>query len=138
LFILWSIWAPGIAARPVVEKSYLVIGMVTSFATMFLGATGPLLAAFLSPARYGKSRTVATHAACMSLQHAIKIAAFGLLGYVVLAWLPQVILMIISGILGTALGRGLMLRIPEPLFARAFQAVLTLLAARLLYLSLIG
>jgi len=138
LFILWSIWAPKISTIPVSEKHYFGVGGVTSFATMFLGATGPLLAVFLSPDRYGKERTVATHAACMSMQHLIKIIAFGFLGVVLLEWIPVVLAMIVSGLAGTWIGGNLLKRIPESSFKIAFKAVLTLLAVRLLYKALVG
>ncbi len=47
LFILWTVWAPKINTLLVPDKAYLLVGGLTSFATMFLGATGPLLAVFL-------------------------------------------------------------------------------------------
>lgn len=137
LFILWSVWAPKISARPVPEKAYLGVGAGTSFATMFLGATGPLLAAFLSPDRYGRDKTVATHAACMMMQHLIKAAAFGFLGFVFTEWLPLAILMIISGFLGTWIGRSLLRRIPESTFKKVFKVVLSVLAIRLFYKALV-
>lgn len=138
LFILWSIWAPKLSSIPVADKHYIGVGGITSFATMFLGATGPLLAVFLSPERYGRDRTVATHAACMTMQHLIKIIAFGFLGVVLLEWIPVVIAMIISGLIGTWIGASLLKRIPESSFKIAFKAVLTLLAIRLLYKAFVG
>ena len=138
LFILWSVWAPKMSTFAVPDKAYLAVGGVTSFATMFLGATGPLLAAFLSPGRYGKNRTVATHAMCMSAQHLIKIVAFGFLGFVLSEWLPLVLAMIASGFLGTWMGAGLLQRLPESTFKWVFKSVLSLLALRLLYKAIEG
>jgi len=136
LFILWSVWAPRMSAVYITEKAYLGVGGVTSFATMFLGATGPLLAVFLSPDRYGRDRTVATHAACMSAQHLFKLVVFGLLGFSLTQWLPLIALMIISGLLGTGIGRSLLRRFPEATFKLVFKGVLSVLAIRLLYQSL--
>jgi uncharacterized membrane protein YfcA len=138
LFILWSVWAPRVSALAVSDKAYLGVGALTSFATMFLGATGPLLAAFLSPDRYGKVRTVSTHAACMTMQHLIKVIAFGFLGFVLTQWLPLVLVMIISGVIGTWTGRGLLRRLPESTFKWLFKGVLSILALRLLYKALSG
>jgi uncharacterized membrane protein YfcA len=138
LFILWSVWAPRMSAVSVPENAYLGVGGVTSFATMFLGATGPLLAVFLSPDRYGRDRTVATHAACMTTQHLIKVVAFGFLGFVLLEWLPLVAAMIISGLAGTWMGRHLLKRLPESTFKIVFKGVLTVLALRLLYKAVVG
>lgn len=138
LFILWSVWAPKLNAVSVPELAYLGVGGATSFATMFLGATGPLLAVFLSPDRYGRDRTVATHAACMTMQHLIKVVAFGFLGFVLVEWLPLIIAMIISGLAGTWMGRHLLKRLPESTFKRVFKGVLTVLALRLLYKAVVG
>ena len=138
LFILWSVWAQKPSSVAVSDKAYIAVGGMTSFATMFLGATGPLLAAFLSPERYGKHRTVATHAMCMCTQHLIKIVAFGFLGFVLTQWLLLVMLMIASGLLGTWTGAGLLQRLPETAFKWMFKSVLTLLALRLLYRALVS
>jgi len=136
VFILWSVWAPRMSAIAVPEIAYLAVGGVTSFATMFLGATGPLLAAFLSPDRYGRDSTVSTHAACMTSQHLIKVVAFGFLGFVLTEWLPLVAAMIVSGLAGTLMGRHLLRRLPESTFRIIFKGVLSLLALRLLYKAL--
>lgn len=138
LFILWSVWSPRLSGVPVSEKAYLGVGGVTSFVTMFLGATGPLLAVFLSPDRYGRDSTVATHAACMTAQHLIKVVAFGFLGFVLTEWLPLVFVMIISGVIGTWMGRHLLWRLPESMFKKVFKGILTVLALRLLYRAVVG
>jgi len=138
IFILWSVWAPKASGFAIPDKAYFGVGGATSFATMFLGATGPLLAAFLSPDRYGRDKTVATHATCMALQHLLKLTAFGFLGFVLMEWLPLVFAMIISGLLGTWLGRQLLSQLPEPTFKKMFKIVLTVLALRLLYKAVMG
>ena len=133
LFVLWTVWAPKGKVREVPEIAYLGIGALTSFANLFLGATGPLLAIFLSPARYGRDKTVATHAASMLLQHLFKVIAFGFLGFAMLRWIPFLGAMIICGFAGTAIGGVLLKRIPEERFKLLFKVVLTALAIRLLY-----
>lgn len=46
------------------------------------------MAAFLAPERLGRKDVVATHAACMTLQHALEVGAFTALGFTFLLWLP--------------------------------------------------
>src|SRR3546814_6329735 len=76
VFVLVSTWAPKLGSRPVPERGFVLVGAVTSFVTMFVGATGPFLAPFLSPQRLGdRLATVGTFAACMCLKHALKVAA---------------------------------------------------------------
>jgi len=138
VFILWCVWAPKLSARSVSTKTYFTIGTVTSFATLFLGATGPLLGVFLTPNRYGRDATVSTHAACMMLQHIVKVIAFGFLGFVILDWIPLVATMIVSGLFGTWIGGKLLQHIPEAAFTICFKIVLSLLALRLLIKGFIG
>ena len=133
VFILWSIWAPKIRSHAIADRSYFGVGAVSSFCTMFLGATGPMLAAFLSPDRYGRDATVATHAASMGLQHLLKIIAFGVLGFAFTEWLPLLLLMLLSGWLGTVAGGRLLRKLPEARFKLLFKLVLSGLALRLLF-----
>ncbi len=76
---------------------------------------------------------MSTHAACMTIQHLLKVIAFGFLGFVLTQWLVLVAAMIVSGLLGTWMGRGLLQRLPEQTFRQIFMAMLTVLAVRLLY-----
>lgn len=133
LFILWSVWTPKLRVRPIGNPTYLGVGAVGSFFGMFLGATGPLLAAFLTPERYGRFRTVSTHASCMTLQHLIRVIAFGFLGFQYTEWIPLLIALLISGFAGTWLGAALLKIVPEQTFRWVFKVTLSALALRLLY-----
>lgn len=133
LFVLWSVWAPKLKASRLPPRWFTLVGAATTFVTMFLGATGPFVAAFLDPERLGRHGTVATHAACMTVQHSLKVAAFTALGFAFLPWLPLLAAMIGLGFLGTMTGRRLLDRLPEAAFARGFKGVLTLLALQLLW-----
>ena len=133
LFILWSVWAPRPKRRPVPPRRFLAVGVFGSFLTMFVGATGPVLAAFLSPERHGRLATVATHGACMTVQHLMKIIAFALLGFSLADWAPLVVAMLAGGTLGSLVGRHLLRRLPEALFRHGFRWLMTALALRMLY-----
>jgi len=133
LFILWSVWTPKLRLRQISSPTYLGVGAVSSFLAMFLGTTGPLLAAFLTPERYGRFRTVSTHAACMTLQHLTRMIAFGYLGFQYTEWVPLLIALLISGFAGTWLGASILKIVPEQTFRWVFKITLSLLALRLLY-----
>lgn len=137
LFILWSVWTPKLRARPVRDVSYIWVGGIASFTAMFLGATGPFLAAFLTPERYGRFRTVATHATCMTLQHLVRMIAFAYLGFQFTEWVPFLLAMIASGFAGTWLGAEMLKKVPESTFRWVFKLTLSMLALRLLYKALI-
>ena len=140
-FILYTVWGPKLAKQKVPAAGFIGVGAVTSFATMFVGATGPLLAALLPPDKYGKMVTVATHGACMTVQHGLKVVAFGIVGFAFVEWMPLIAAMIATGFLGTTTGKKVLDWMPERAFAIGFKTVLTVLAARLLWMgvsSLIG
>ncbi len=135
-FILFAVWTPRLRASRIPPRGFLLVGALATFCTMFVGATGPFVAAFMSTERLQRHGLVATTAACLSLQHALKIIAFGLLGFAFLSWIPLVTAMIATGFLGTLTGRRLLDRMPERAFVIVFKAVMTVLALRLLWSAL--
>ena len=133
LFILLLIWAPKPTKQQLSPKGQFLAGAGTTFTSMFVGATGPLVASFIHRQSYDKQQTTATFAACMSLQHLLKMLVFSLVGFAFWQWLPLVILMIMGGAVGTWLGLRALNRIPTRYFHIAFKSVITLLAIRLLW-----
>ena len=128
LFILWSVFLPSPASM---QRSTALMGMLSSFLTMFIGGTGPFVAAFVKTLGMDRMRHVATHASLMTLQHALKSFAFGFLGFAFGEWLPLVALMILAGFGGTLVGRMVLMRIDERRFGVALNVVLVVLALRL-------
>lgn len=124
-FILWSAWSPNLRPARLPPPWFAAAGALSCFCTMFLGATGPLVAAFLVPDPLTRQQVVATHAAFMTLQHGLKVFAF-------MPWLPMLALMIALGFMGTLVGRALLDRMPEHRFAHTFKLVLTALALKIL------
>lgn len=136
LFVLASVWLPKLKTWRISNRGFTVVGIVGSFCTMFVGATGPFVASFITPDRLPRHAVVATHAASMTLQHTLKVVAFGFLGFAFLPWAPLLLTMVCAGFLGTMLGRRLLDRLPHQIFARVFKIILTVLALRLLYAAL--
>lgn len=130
LFIIWSILAKPPAFM---RRSGGVTGVISSFLTMFFGATGPFVAAFVKTQQLDRMGHTATHATLMSIQHALKTLAFGFLGFAFSLWAGLVALLIAAGFLGTIVGRRVLLRIDEKLFRFTLNLILAVLAARLIY-----
>ncbi|MEZ5872775.1 MAG: sulfite exporter TauE/SafE family protein [Nitratireductor sp.] len=103
-------------------------GLITTFMTMFFGATGPLTALFFEKLFADRRAYAASHAAAMTAQHSLKVAAFALAGFAFAQWLPLMAMMIASGLAGTMAGSVLLLKIPETGFRKVFRWLLTLLA----------
>jgi len=133
LFILYLVWGPKLYKHEVSNIGHVLAGAVTTVVSMFVGATGPLVAGFVHRQRYSKFETTGTFAACMSLQHFLKMLVFTAIGFSFWQWLPMIILMILSGLVGTWVGLKLLNRVPEALFKQIYKVVVTLLAMRLLW-----
>ncbi len=139
LFIIAVTWAkiPGFDR---LGRAGLAIGSaVTALATMFVGATGPLLSAFFAQILPDDRKAlVATHAAGMTVQHFLKVVVFGFAGFAFARWLPLIAAMVASGYLGTIYGSAWLERLPEETFRRWFRIGITLLAADMIRRGLLS
>jgi uncharacterized membrane protein YfcA len=122
VFILYLCWFPPPAAIAYSPRKFFA-----------LGAGGSLLAPFVAAACPDRQQFVATHAFLMTFVHALKILVFGFLGFTLMQYLPLILPMIAVSIAGSWVGRIVLRRMPEALFRRIFQIVLSLLAVRLLW-----
>ncbi len=132
-FILYSTWAPKFRASNPGRRTFFGLGALVAFVTMFVGATGPLIAPFIAAASGQRQQVVATHAALMTLQHGFKIIAFGAVGFAFGPYLPLLASLLGFGFAGTYAGRHLLNRLPERAFRIGLKAILTAIALRLLY-----
>lgn len=137
-FILLLVWGPAIPKLATGRVGTLIAAGITTFISMFVGATGPLVAAFIKQQQSGERfSTVATFAAAMSLQHASKAVVYGAAGFVFRDWLGLMLLMVAAGAIGTWLGIKLLGRLSNQHFGWIFNGLLTLLAIRLLWQALV-
>ncbi|MDX9873613.1 MAG: sulfite exporter TauE/SafE family protein [Spongiibacteraceae bacterium] len=138
LFVLYLCWGPALPERSLGRGGILILSTVTTFLTLFVGATGPLLTAFLKRLYEQRFVTVATIAAATLLQHLVKVVVFGLAGFEFSQWLPLIGVMIAAGAVGTRLGLALLDRTSDSAFQRYLNLLLTLLALRLLWQAMKG
>lgn len=103
-------------------------GFVTTFVSMFVGASGPLVLALFEKTFDGRRTIVGTHAAAMSFQHVLKVAAFVLAGFAFGEWLPLMAAMIATGYAGTIAGSRLLDGMNDDGFRRGFKILMSLLA----------
>lgn len=130
LFILWSLFGyiPTFGRHAV-----LTGGIVSSFLTMFFGATGPFVVTIAKGLGLEPLGVVATHAAFMSVQHTVKVVVFGLLGFAFAPYLPLILAMIVSGLIGTLIGKTVLTRFGHAYFKIGLNVILCLAAARLIW-----
>lgn len=132
VFILVMTFVPKPRIPGLASGGIIIGGGLASIVTMFVGATGPFVQALLLPLGLEKRQLVATHAACQSVQHLLKIVAFTALGFAFSDWLPLIAAMIVSGFLGTIAGTRLLEKLPERVFLLAVKTLLTMIALDLL------
>lgn len=133
LFILYAVWGKWPAMR---RSGAWLAGILISFLSMFVGATGPLVAAMMKTQALDRQQHMATFSACMSLQHGLKIAAFGFFGFQFGSWMPLLLSMIASGFIGTWLGERWLAGRADEGFHRILNWLLTAMALQLLWQGL--
>lgn len=130
VFVIFSVLARP--PRWLANNAWLA-GGVSSFLTMFFGATGTFVATFTKSLELERRAHVATHATLMTAQHLLKIVAFGLLGFAFGPWIAFMVAMIAAGFLGTVAGRHVLVRMSDRGFKRALDVVLILISLRLIW-----
>jgi len=129
-FIIWTL-----VTRPpaLLRRWGWLTGAISSFLTMFFGATGLFVASFTKSFALDRHAHVATHASLMTVQHGLKTLAFGLLGFAFGPWLAFIAAMIAAGVAGTLAGRLILTRITDKRFRWALDALLLVLSIRLIW-----
>ena len=137
LFLIYVCWAPKPSpAHAYSAPKFFALGTVGSLISMFVGATGTILAPFIAAACRDRHEFVATSSVMMTVVHGLKVVVFGMLGFAFVTYLPLMATMIGAAFLGSMFGRSVLNRMPEKVFQRVFQIVLTILSLRLLYAGL--
>ncbi len=138
IFIIYAMWGPKFTASRPGKKTFFVVGIFAAFATMFVGATGPLLAPFTVASSDKRQEVVASHGALMTIQHGLKCIVFGLLGFAFGPYIPLLAAMLAAGFVGSFFGKMALNKLPEKAFRQIFKWGITLIAIRLLYKGIVG
>ncbi len=134
-FILFTQWGPKIRAIGLGPKAYALAGTISTFLTLFVGASGPFMSVIISKvAHLGRQGIIATSGACMTIQHSLKVAIFAAAGFFYAEWIPLITASLVSGLIGTAIGTNILSRLPEVLFRRVLKWMLTAMAGYLFLL----
>lgn len=129
LLIAW-IPLPKLGAR--LRSIAALNGLGTSFLTLFVGATSPLVTALISKSYQDHRKVLGTSAACMLFQHGIKIPIFGLIGFSFFAFAKLIILLIAATTLGTWIGRQVLVKVPQRIVKPIFKILITVLGINLI------
>jgi uncharacterized membrane protein YfcA len=131
-FILWVVFAK----MPVIPRQFILIGgLLSSFVSMFVGATGNFVAAIVKSMRLAPMQHVATHSALASFQHLIKSFVFGFVGFNFAEYLILIFGMITSGFIGTILGRKVLTNFGDEYFKPLLNLILVCISLKLLWIG---
>ena len=134
--ILVFTWAPLPQLRGGGNVAPALLGFYQPGLGMLARATGPLGAAVLLRHNTARDWLVVNTAVYMSLNHALRVAAFALLGFSFAPWWPLVCAMVAAVIAGSWAGTRLRRLVPQVDFERWFRLLVTLLALRMIALPL--
>ena len=135
IFIIWAVFAK----LPPIQQRYILLGgVVSSFLTMFFGATGNFIAAMVKTMNLDPVPHVATHSLMMTFQHLAKVLIFGLIGFQFGPYMILIIGMLISGFIGTIIGSRFLTKAGGRYFKPVLNTILSLAAARLIWAGVEG
>ena len=137
IFILWFLF--GHRPQPKDDHpNFFGVGLVSGLTTVFIGATGPLIAPFFLKAKLTKESIISNKAICQTISHAGKIPLFIIFfQFDYFAEVELLIPLIIAVFIGTNFGKKILAFIPERVFQLLFRGSLTVIAVKLIVDQLI-
>mgnify|MGYP001379298481 CR=1 FL=1 len=122
IFIIWFLFGRRPQAKD--EQSHFIgIGVLSGLTTVFIGATGPLIAPFFLKGKRTKENIIANKAMCQAISHAGKIPLFIIFfKFNYFTELEVLIPLTIAVFIGTNFGKYLLEFIPEELFIIGFKS----------------
>ena len=134
-FIIWYLFLKQ--PKKISErKSFTPVGVVSGLATVFIGATGPLIAPFFLDGKLTKNNIIANKAGCQMITHLGKIPLFILFFNINYIKEYQMLLPLIAAVfIGTNFGKSVLQFIPENIFKILFKTALTVIALQLIFFS---
>ena len=135
IFILWYLFFKK-SKKTVKSKTFLPVGLISGLFTVFIGATGPLIAPFFLNNQLTKNNIIANKAACQMISHSGKIPLFIFFFNVNYIDEYQILIpLTIAVFLGTHFGKSILQFIPENIFRILFKTALTIIALRLIFIN---
>ncbi len=142
-FILWSTWFMPNLKKTVPSKFFFndriiffFLGIILTFLSVFIGATGPLLGPFLLNTKLTKEQMIATQASAQIFTHLFKVIAFYQIG-IRLGEYSTMIARLVAGVfIGTFLGTKLLKSFSENTFRMVLKIILTVLALRMIFVGI--
>jgi uncharacterized membrane protein YfcA len=123
LTVAWRHLRPGPPRRPPL-RSFALIGALFSFLSALLGSVGPLMAPFFLAYGLVKGAYIGTEALSTVVMHVTKLVAYGQASILTLRSLAIGVALGPLMVVGSALGKRIVDRLPERAFVLLIEAVL--------------
>ena len=131
IFIIWYLFIKKNKKQK--HSSFILVGGISGLSSVFIGATGPLIAPFFLNNNLSKENIIANKAACQVITHISKIPLFIYFFNVNYINQYQILIPLILAVyLGTHLGKKVLSFIPERLFKKLFRFILLIIAIKLI------
>ena len=133
IFIIWYLFLKG-PKKEKGSKSFIKVGSISGLASIFIGATGPLIAPFFLNSNLTKENIIANKAACQMITHLTKIPLF--IFFFNVSYIQEYKLLlplIIAVFIGTNFGKKILDMIHEKLFIKLFKIALFIIAIKLIF-----
>lgn len=137
-FILIITWVPvGLIASRIPGR-FFSAGVLQTYLSLLVGATGPVSSAVLIQEDINHQRFVSTNAALMSCMHFLKICFFVWYGFSLVDHGGLLVSMAVATVLGSWCGSKITPLIPSRYSKPMVKAIISVLAVRLLFKSIVG
>ncbi|MDP6570966.1 MAG: sulfite exporter TauE/SafE family protein [Candidatus Marinimicrobia bacterium] len=132
VFILWFLF--GKRHRVTTESPrFFGVGALSGLCTVFIGATGPLIAPFFLKGKLTKENIIANKAVCQAISHIGKMPLFILFfDFNYYSEIELLFPLTVAVFVGTNVGKRALGFIPEKIFRLMFKTALTLIALKLI------
>ena len=132
IFILWFLFGKRHKIKTK-HPHFFGVGALSGLCTVFIGATGPLIAPFFLKGKLTKENIIANKAACQAISHFGKIPLFILFfKFNYFSELEVLAPLTIAVFVGTNAGKQVLQFIPEKVFRLLFRGALTIIAIKLI------
>ena len=137
IFIIWYLFFKE-PKRSKGNQTFYWVGGISGISTVFIGATGPLIAPFFLNKELTKENIIANKAACQAITHLGKTPLFIYFFNVnYIAETNTLIPLMLAVFIGTNIGKKMLGYISENIFRILFKIALTLIAIRLIIMNFI-
>ncbi len=135
IFVIWTALI-HVEMRWLGTAGPLVAGLVSTFLTFFIGATGPFVAAYTKSLLLERFPYIATQAVLMTTQHGLKVIVLQALGFQFREWATLILVMIATGFAGTLIGTAALRQTTDERFQYLLNIVLLIIGVRIAWIGL--